>query len=604
MRHLTLWICLLLGLVGMAETSKPNIVIIFIDDMGYADIGPFGNRTLRTPHLDQFAQEGMRFTHFYATPVCSMSRACLLTGCYNARVGIPGVIFPQNKIGLNPQELTFAKVAKSQGYRTMMIGKWHLGHYPEFLPTHQGFDHYFGLPYSNDMKASHAGYPPLPLYRDETVIETEPDQSQLTKRYTEEAVKFLKSHAQEPFLLYLPHTMIHAPVNASESFKGKSAAGLLGDAIEEIDWSVGQVMQTLKDLKIDEKTLVIFTSDNGPDRRPAPPFRGNKATNFEGGVREPCMLRWPGHIPAGTTCERFAGNIDVLPTIANLIGATLPTDHIIDGRDFSALLSNPTATYARDTHLYFNAQQQLDAIRQGTWKLFLKNPNKKPNDRATPDTIKGPVLYDLAKDVGETENVAEAHPDIVTRLEKEAASRLQEIETHRRPAATHQGSDVASALGQPAVKLSDLKLGAQLKAAKAPQIGGKAFTISCTIETKQTDGIILSHGGTFLGYALHLRDGKVVFSVRTAKGQDTDLVAAHALPAMPTNIAASLAADGKMTLEVGDGEVVMAQAPSNIGRQPAEDFCIGFDSDNPAARYSKAVPFVGTLRDLIINIKE
>jgi arylsulfatase A-like enzyme len=589
--------------VAEAASTPPNIVIIFIDDMGYADIGPFGNKLLHTPHLDRFAQEGMRFTHFYATPVCSMSRACLLTGCYNARVGIPGVIFPQNKIGLNPQELTFAKVAKSCGYETMMIGKWHLGHYPEFLPTRQGFDHYFGLPYSNDMKASHAGYPPLPLYRDEKVLETEPDQSQLTRRYTEEAVKFLKTHTQQPFLLYLPHTMIHAPVNASENFKGKSAQGLLGDAIEEIDWSVGQVMQTLRELGLDEKTLVIFTSDNGPDRRAAPPFRGNKTTNFEGGVREPCIMRWPGHIPAGTTCERFAGNIDVLPTIAHLIGATLPQDHILDGRDFSPLLSDPQATFARDTHLYFNAAQQLDAIRQGEWKLFLKNPNKKATDRSTPDTSQGPVLYNLVTDVAETQNVADAHSDIVARLTTEANTRLAEIKNHLRPPAFHEGSEAISPLGQPAVKLSDLKVGAKLKAAQAPQVGGKAFTISCTLETKQTDGIILSHGGTFLGYALHLRGGKVVFSVRTSKGQDTDLVAPTPLPSTPTNVAASLALDGKMTLEIGDGEVVTAQAPGPIPRQPAEDFCLGFDADNPAAKYSKPDTFEGSLRELIINVR-
>jgi hypothetical protein len=233
-----------------ATSAKPNIVLLFIDDMGYADIGPFGNKTLRTPHLDKLASEGMKFTSFYATPDCSMSRACLMTGCYNARVSIPGVLFPQHTIGLNLNEVTLPEILKPSGYATMMIGKWHLGHYPEFLPTRQGFDHYFGLPYSNDMKASHKGYPPLPLYRDEKIIETEPDQSLLTKRYTEEAVKFIRDNKTQPFFLYLPHTMIHNPVAASEAFAGKSNDGLLGDAVEEIDWSVGQIMATLKELHL------------------------------------------------------------------------------------------------------------------------------------------------------------------------------------------------------------------------------------------------------------------------------------------------------------------------------------------------------------------
>jgi arylsulfatase A len=425
------------ALPAHAGEAPPNIILIFIDDMGYADIGPFGNTTLRTPHLDKMAAEGMKFTSFYATPVCSMSRACLMTGCYNARVSIPGVLFPADKIGLNPDEITLAEIVKPKGYATAAIGKWHLGHQQEFLPTRQGFDYYFGLPYSNDM----GGKPPLPLIRNAATIETEPDQSQLTRRYTEEAVKFIREHKDGPFFVYLPHTMIHFPLAASEAFKGKSKQGIVGDAIEEIDWSVGEILTTLKELGLDDKTLVIFTSDNGPARRAAPPFRGSKATSFEGGVREPCILRWPGKIPAGTTCGEIIGNIDMLPTFAKLVGAEPPRDRVIDGRDFTSLMFDPKSGPVRDTHLYFGGrlvgETSLIAIRQGDWKLFLKTPaaaskNKKSNKST--DDKSPPVLYNLTSDPGETKDVAADHPEIVSRLQTEARNREAEIKEHRRPA--------------------------------------------------------------------------------------------------------------------------------------------------------------------------
>lgn len=421
---------LLAAVAAVAEpTRPPNVIVLFVDDMGYADIGPFGNKTLRTPHLDRFAAEGMRFTSFYATPVCSMSRTSLLTGCYSARVSMPGVLFPPNRIGLHPDEVTLAEVAKSRGFATMMIGKWHVGHLPEFLPTRQGFDHYFGLPYSNDMHKGRAGFPPLPLYRDELVIETEPDQSQLTKRYTEEAVKFLRARRDQPFFLYLPYTMIHTPLGASADFKGKSAQGLIGDTIEEIDWSVGQIMATLKELGLDERTLVIFTSDNGPAGRTAPPFSGNKGTNLEGGVREPCLMRWPGRIPAGTTCDRIAGNIDVLPTLAKVIGAEAPKDRVIDGRDLSPLLADPSAPPVRDTHLYVTAAQKLEAIRQGKWKLFLLEPAKRKGETSRQTG----ALYDLSTDLAELTDVSAKHPEVVATLRQEATTRWTELEAHKRP---------------------------------------------------------------------------------------------------------------------------------------------------------------------------
>ena len=417
-----------------ANHASPNIVLIFIDDMGYADIGPFGNTDVKTPNLDRFATEGMKFTNFYATPVCSMSRACLMTGCYNARVSVPGVLFPRDNVGLNPSEETLAEIVKQKNYATCAIGKWHLGHHPEFLPLRQGFDRYFGLPYSNDMLAGRNGMPPLPLYDNDKVIETEPDQSQLTKRYTEKAIEFIRQNQNSPFFVYLPHTMIHFPLAASASFLGKSKMGLIGDTIEEIDWSVGQIMGTLKELNLDDNTLVVFTSDNGPARRDAPPFRGNKGTIFEGGVREPCMMRWPGKIPAGTTCHEIAGNIDMLPTFAKLVGATLPKDRILDGRDISSLMYDPKSGPVRDTHLYFSGLK-LGAIRQGKWKYFPSSAAGNAGNNKTKESKA--ALYDLSTDLGESNNVAEANPDVVMKLEQEFKTRREEIEANKRPVGRH-----------------------------------------------------------------------------------------------------------------------------------------------------------------------
>jgi arylsulfatase A-like enzyme len=442
--------------IAAEPVARPNIVLIFIDDMGYGDIGPFGATKVKTPHLDQFAAEGMKFTSFYATPVCSMSRACLMTGCYNARVSIPGVLFPGSQIGLHPDEETLAEVVKQKGYSTICIGKWHLGHREPFLPTKQGFDSYFGIPYSNDMTidTKHARFAndcvfrdgmteekarleaikhTVPLMRGVEVVEYPADQATLTQRYTAEAVKFLREHRADPFFVYLPHTMVHIPLAASDDFRGKSGSGLLGDAIEELDWSVGQIMQTLKELQLDEKTLVIFTSDNGAAVGSSAPWRGKKATNFEGGVREPCLMRWPGRIPAGSTCNQIAGNIDLLPTFAKLVGIEPAPNRMLDGRDITPLMFDPEAGPVRDTHLYFTANQTIAAIRQGDWKLFLAAPAA-PGNGKKGRAANGPVLYNLADDPAEAHDVAADHPEIVARLKAEAARRETEILEHRRPA--------------------------------------------------------------------------------------------------------------------------------------------------------------------------
>ncbi|MFM7605669.1 MAG: sulfatase [Prosthecobacter sp.] len=471
-------LCFVLGLslvlVGMAfiapaaqAETPPNVVLIFIDDLGYADIGPFGNKVHKTPNLDKMAVEGMKFTSFYATPVCSMSRACLMTGSYNTRVSVPGVLFPAAKIGLHPDEITLGDVAKSRGYTTTCIGKWHLGHREPFLPVKQGFDSYFGIPYSNDMTIDptnavfakdclfREGFDEaksrnkalrnvVPLMRGTEVVEYPADQDTLTRRYTDEAVKFIHANREKPFFIYLPHTMVHVPLAASAEFRGKSANGLLGDAVEELDANIGRLMSTLSELGLDERTLVIFTSDNGAASGSSLPWRGKKGSQFEGGVRTPCIMRWPGKIPAGSTCGQVAGNIDVLPTLAKISGAELPKDRVLDGRDITSLMFQKDAPAVRDMHLYFSAQMKLAAIRHRDWKLFITPPDTKGKTAKT--TKKGEPqkkkvnepaeipLFNLATDPYETTNVAAQNPEIVEKLKKLAAECEKEILKHQRPA--------------------------------------------------------------------------------------------------------------------------------------------------------------------------
>jgi arylsulfatase A-like enzyme len=421
------------GVVQAEQATKPNIILINIDDMGYADIEPFGNTLLRTPHLQKLAEAGRKFTSFYAAPTCTMSRARLMAGCYNPRVSLSAVLFPGNKTGLNPDEITIAEVLKPKGYATACVGKWHLGDQPEFLPTRQGFDSFFGLPYSNDMhtKRKYKGKfcPPLPLMRDEETIEIEPDQAYLTRRYTEETVKLINDKKDEPFFIYLAHTMVHFPLAASAEFKGKSKMGLIGDTIEEIDWSVGQILQTLDELELAENTLVIFTSDNGPAKRAAPPLRGEKGTNWEGGVRVPTIMRWPGNIPADTLCEHIAGMIDILPTFAAIADFPMDPKRIIDGKNILSLMTEETPDPVRDTELYYQGgRKHPDGIRQGDWKLLVEYPQrtKKPVQG-------GPWLFNLKEDIAEASNVASEHSDIVERLTQELHERDAELTQNMRP---------------------------------------------------------------------------------------------------------------------------------------------------------------------------
>ena len=424
-----------------AATTKPNFVIILIDDMGYGDVGPFGSLLNRTPNLDRMATEGMRLTSFYAAPVCTPSRAQMMTGCYAKRVSMPDVIFPSCPTGLGAKEHTVAALLKRQGYATMAIGKWHLGDQPEFLPTRRGFDHYLGLPYSNDMggptrpTAKEATKknkkdpdaqprPPLPLLRDGKVIEAPANQDALTTRYTEEAVKFITANRSRPFFLYLPHTAVHVPLHPGPAFKNKSANGRYGDWVEEVDWSVGRVLNTLRDLKLAERTLVLFTSDNGPwltqgtNGGIAGPLHGGKGTTWEGGMREPTIAWWPGKIPAHSVCDALVSEVDVLPTLVKLAGGKVPADRKIDGKDIWPLLSCQTTISPHDALFYFNSRK-LEAVRSGPWKLAIAPQGTGlPKEAAEPVKHTGPRLYNLDTDIGELTDVAAQHPDVVARLQR------------------------------------------------------------------------------------------------------------------------------------------------------------------------------------------
>jgi arylsulfatase A len=437
-----------------APAAKPNVVIIFMDDMGYADIGPFAATKQKTPNLDRMAREGMKLTNFYAAPVCSVSRAQLLTGCYGARVSVPGVYGPGGKEGLNPAEHTIAERMKEQGYASMCIGKWHVGDQPEFLPTRQGFDHYFGIPYSNDMqkKAAETGASVVPLVRDDKVEEllTDEAQNRIEERYTAEALSFIRASKDRPFLLYLAHTAVHTPIHPGAAFAGKSNNGRFGDWVEEVDWSVGRVLDTLRELQLDERTLVIFTSDNGPwlikgaDAGSAAPLRGGKGSTWEGGVRVPTLARWPGKIAPGSTCAAVAGTIDLLPTAVAVAGGTLPAAPVIDGRDISPLLLGKSTTSPREAHYYFRAYN-LEAVRQGPWKLALA-PQHETMGKGVLDDASGtaPRLYNLDQDIGEKTSVADQHPEVVAKLQALAARMAAEIGGNH-PAARRPAGSVAKA---------------------------------------------------------------------------------------------------------------------------------------------------------------
>lgn len=458
---------LLTASTGTAEASRvsrpPNVIIVFCDDLGYADIGSFGAKTHRTPNLDRLASEGRVFRNFHvAQAVCSASRAALLTGCYPNRVGIHGALGPGSPTGIAAAETTLAELVKPLGYATAIFGKWHLGDRPECLPLRHGFDVYFGLPYSNDMWPEHPDllklplhdprrkqrYPDLPLYEGDRVVDpqvTAADQDQLTTRYTERAVQFIRTHRERPFLLYLAHSMPHVPLHVSNRFRGRSRGGLYGDVIEEIDWSTGQVLDALRSEGLERDTWVIFTSDNGPwlsygeHAGSAYPLREGKGTSWEGGTRVPCIMRWPGRIPSGSRSDAMLMTIDILPTVAAVTGAPLP-GHPIDGRNVLPLLTG--RGWTRNPHraywIYFE-MNQLQAIvsGDGRWKLVL--PHRYRTLAGRPGGLGGqpvgyehrlvevPELYNLQTDPSESTNVADRHPRVLRELLDEAERARAEL---------------------------------------------------------------------------------------------------------------------------------------------------------------------------------
>ncbi|MAT14156.1 MAG: arylsulfatase [Planctomyces sp.] len=418
---------------GEEANSLPNVVIVFTDDQGYADLGVFGAEGFETPHIDQLAADGRKFTNFYvAQAVCSASRAALLSGCYPNRIGIRGALGPGAKIGIHADETLLPEFFQEKGYATGMYGKWHLGDAPQFLPTRHGFDEYFGLPYSNDMWPFHPTggdrYPPLPLIENETVLETNPDQSRLTTQYTERAVDFIERNQDRPFFLYVAHSMPHVPLFVSDKYDGKTEQGLYGDVIAEIDWSVGQIREMLERLQLAENTIIIYTSDNGPWLSYGPhggsakPLREGKGTAWEGGVRVPCVMSWPGHIPEGTTCDELAATIDILPTLAKIIDAELP-EREIDGLNILPLMTGDEDAKTPHEVYYYYWIEELHAVRSGPWKLHFPHsyrhvdvPGKdgQPGKQSYPKTEM--ALYNLDEDISESTNVIDAHPDVVMKL--------------------------------------------------------------------------------------------------------------------------------------------------------------------------------------------
>ncbi|MDH7481666.1 MAG: sulfatase-like hydrolase/transferase [Armatimonadota bacterium] len=421
----------LLGLNGFSTDARadaerlPNFIVILADDLGYNDLSCYGSELIRTPRLDRMAAEGMRFTDFHTSaPVCTPTRASLMTGCYPLRVGLPAVINYHSKIGISSDETTIAELLKSRGYATACIGKWHLGWQKQFLPTRHSFDYYFGLPYSNDM--SYNGFP-VPLIRNEKIIEQPAVQETLTERYTAEAVRFIKENKDRPFFLYLAHTFPHVPLHVSEKFAGKSKRGLYGDVVECIDWSTGEILDTLAKLGLDKNTLVVFTSDNGPwlakkdHGGSAFPLRNGKGSTWEGGMRVPCIMRWPGRIPAGTTCNELATVMDFLPTFARLAGTHVPSDRVIDGKDIWPLMRGDKDAISPYEVFYMYRVERLEAIRCGKWKLVLSR-----QEVGTKENI--PLsLYNLEEDISETTDVSAMYPTIVKRLQAYAERAREDL---------------------------------------------------------------------------------------------------------------------------------------------------------------------------------
>ncbi len=429
--------------------SPPNVILIFTDDQGYEDIGANGSPNIETPNLDQMAKDGIRLTSFYsAQPICSASRAGILTGCYPNRIGIHNALGPGSPVGINASEMTIAEMLQNTGYKTAIFGKWHLGDSPKFLPTRHGFDEFFGIPYSNDMWPYHPqqgtvfNFGPLPLYENEKVLDTLTDQSQLTTQITERSVDFINRNKNNPFFLYVPHPQPHVPLYVSDKFKGKSKRGLYGDVIMEIDWSVGEILKALKTNGLDENTLVMFTSDNGPwlaygnHAGSALPFREGKGTAWEGAQREPFVLRYPQEIKAGRTIDVPVMAIDILPTIAEVTGARLP-NLTIDGKSAWSVFTGESNESPQEAYFFYYRVNELMGVRYGKWKMYFPHryrtmEGQEPGKDGLPGQYKmidmeEIELYDVSTDLSETNNVAEQNPEVVDKIKLLANTMRQEL---------------------------------------------------------------------------------------------------------------------------------------------------------------------------------
>ena len=605
----------------LSAREAPNLVLIFIDDMGYGDIGPYGSKLNHTPNLDRMAREGRKLTSFYAAPVCSASRAQLMTGCYAPRVGVPGVFFPAGRHGLNPEEHTVADYLKELGYATMCVGKWHLGDQREFLPTRHGFDGYFGIPYSNDMgrTATVNGKRVHPLMRDEKVAELLEDEGQrrVTREYTEAAVQFMEASNKEGrnFFLYLPHTAMHVPLYPHPDFSGKSRNGTYGDWVEEVDWSVGQVLNALERMEVAQNTLVLFTSDNGPWASKGKaggvsgPLRGSKGCTLEGGVREPTIVWWPGTIAPGTESAGIAGTTDVLPTFVSLAGGKVKKDIHIDGMDVSAWMLGKTETSPRNTWHYFQGSR-LQAIRQGPWKLALTAQSLGMGIRQRdPDLAKGRRLYNLETEIGELTDLAEERPEIVNKLEVLAEQMTSDINAHKRPAATVSNPVTlypTTTRKQPARKArkpinwDNIRLGDTHDSSSLLDMAGKPFRIKAKVKIesgKKAHGIIVAHGGSAAGYALYATNGNFVFAVRLG----TNTVQKIALGSQEEHIEvmASLARE-KISIQIGQ-KLVEVTSRGLLKRHPQESLCIGHDDGNPVDSDAPNSRINGSLQTLKVT---
>ena len=588
--------------VAQDVPEKPNVIIIFTDDQGYEDVGVYGADGFDTPNLDRMAQQGLKMNSFYVSAsICTPSRAGLLTGSYQTRINMSKVLFPDDSKGLHPEEVTIADVMKQRGYATAAIGKWHLGHKEPFLPINQGFDWYYGIPYSNDMwhdpamsVADSANFRKgtslesfrngkkngVPLMRNEKVVEFPAHQDTLTRRYTKEAIKFIRHNQDQPFFLYLPHAMPHVPLNTTDPFRGKTKRGLYGDVMREIDWSTGQILRTLNELNIAEDTLVLFTSDNGPwlskgdAGGSADPLRGGKFSVWEGGMRMPAIFWWPGQIPAGVESDEIVSTIDLLPTLAELTGAELPSDWIIDGKDVSDFLLQPESVDSpRDVFYYYN-RNKLKAIRAGKWKLLLQK-NK---------------LYNLKEDISESNNVIDDHPKVENKLRSMAKDFNKSLRNNERPAARAKSNK----------STFSLKPGETRGGDKSPPIDNRAFTIEAALDHQSEEGVIIAQGGTVVGYTLFVKEGKLHFGIRKDRTY-SGISSSKPLPPGKIKLQLKLSKKGMVSVNV-NGKPFMSGSLSLVPNMPHEGVGAGLDANGNAGPYKGDFPYGGTLKEVRIHL--